>query len=113
MPDLAPGATAVAYGNWEKTYTIVWRKAVTLQVDPYSVGFCTLFKADARVDCGEQRCPMCRESCARILLMGEECRSDWRRAKGVRRSFRRELDRDHRLGVRLLRYRRVKIIHVV
>jgi HK97 family phage major capsid protein len=23
MPDLSPGATAVAYGTWEKTYTIV------------------------------------------------------------------------------------------
>jgi HK97 family phage major capsid protein len=27
MPDIQPGSTPVAYGNWERTYTIVWRKA--------------------------------------------------------------------------------------
>jgi HK97 family phage major capsid protein len=52
MPDILPGSTPVAFGNWEKTYTIVWRKAVTLQVDPYSANFCTLFKAEARVGGG-------------------------------------------------------------
>jgi HK97 family phage major capsid protein len=52
MPDLHPGATPVAFGNWERTYTIVWRKAVTLQVDPFSANFCVLFKAEARVGGG-------------------------------------------------------------
>src|SRR5262249_23918247 len=45
MPDINLGSTPVAFGNWQKTYTIVWRKAVTIQVDPYSANFCTLFKA--------------------------------------------------------------------
>jgi predicted phage gp36 major capsid-like protein len=49
MPDVNPGATPVAYGNWQKTYTIVYRKAVTIQVDHYSANFCTLFKCEARV----------------------------------------------------------------
>jgi HK97 family phage major capsid protein len=52
LPDVAPGSTPVAFGNWEKTYTIVYRKAVTLQVDPYSANFCYLFKAEARVGGG-------------------------------------------------------------
>jgi HK97 family phage major capsid protein len=62
MPDIAAGSTPVAFGNWEKTYTIVWRKAVTLQVDPYSANFCTLFKAEARVG-GGCTCP----NAARLL----------------------------------------------
>jgi hypothetical protein len=32
----------------EKTYMIVERKAVTLQVDAYSAGFCVIYKAEAR-----------------------------------------------------------------
>jgi HK97 family phage major capsid protein len=52
FPDIAPGSTPVAFGSWEKTYTIVWRKAVTLQVDPFSANFCVLFKAEARVGGG-------------------------------------------------------------
>jgi HK97 family phage major capsid protein len=52
LPDIAPGSCPVSFGNWEKTYTIVWRKAVTLQVDPYSANFCTLFKCEARVGGG-------------------------------------------------------------
>jgi HK97 family phage major capsid protein len=62
MPDIAPGAVPVAFGNWAKAYTIVWRKAVTLQVDPYSANFCTLFKAEARVG-GGCTCP----NAARLL----------------------------------------------
>src|SRR5262249_31677411 len=42
FPDVAPGATPIAFGNWQKTYTIVERKGVTMQVDPYSSGFCSL-----------------------------------------------------------------------
>lgn len=51
-----------AFGNWQKTYTIVYRKAVTVMVDPYSAGFCTLFKAEARVG-GGVTCP----NAARLL----------------------------------------------
>jgi HK97 family phage major capsid protein len=52
MPDIAPGSTPIAFGNWAKVYRIVWRKALTLQLDPYSPNFCTLFKAEARVGGG-------------------------------------------------------------
>ena len=33
MPDVAPGATPVAYGNWKQAYTVVNRKAVTMTQD--------------------------------------------------------------------------------
>jgi len=52
MPDINPGSTPVAFGNWERAYTIVWRKAVTVQVDPFSANFCILYKAEARVGGG-------------------------------------------------------------
>jgi HK97 family phage major capsid protein len=49
MSDVAPGATPVAYGNWKQAYTVVNRKAVTMTQDPYSAGFCVLFRFEARV----------------------------------------------------------------
>jgi HK97 family phage major capsid protein len=49
MPDVAPGATPVAYGNWKSAYMIANRKAITMQHDPYSAGFCSLFKFEARI----------------------------------------------------------------
>lgn len=52
FPDIAPGSTPIAYGNWRRAFTIVWRKGVTLQVDPYSASFCWLYKAEARVGGG-------------------------------------------------------------
>jgi HK97 family phage major capsid protein len=48
MPDLAPGTTPVAYGNWKEAYLLVNRKSVTFQSDPYSAGFCMLFRWEAR-----------------------------------------------------------------
>jgi len=62
MPDVLPGNTPVAYGNWKQTYMIVWRKAVTMQQDPYSAGFCVLYKFEARVG-GGILCP----NAARLL----------------------------------------------
>ena len=62
MPDVAPGSTPVAFGNWQKTYTIVERKGVTMQVDPYSSGFCSLYKFEARIG-GSTTCP----NAARLL----------------------------------------------
>lgn len=56
IPDVAPGSVAVAFGNWKRTYTIVERKAVSIQVDNYSAGFCILYKAEARVG-GATTCP--------------------------------------------------------
>lgn len=52
MPDVAPGSTPIAYGNFRQAYMIVWRKAVTMQVDPYTAGFCILYKFEARVGGG-------------------------------------------------------------
>jgi len=52
MPDVANGATPVAYGNWRQAYMVVNRKAVTMQHDPFSAGFCSLFKFEARIGGG-------------------------------------------------------------
>jgi hypothetical protein len=41
--------TPIAFGNWRQAYTVVNRKAVIMLVDPYSAGFCTIFKFEARV----------------------------------------------------------------
>jgi len=62
MPDVAPGSTPVAFGNWPEVYMIVNRKAVTMQQDPYSAGFCILFKFEARIG-GGVICP----NAARLL----------------------------------------------
>jgi HK97 family phage major capsid protein len=64
MPDVAPGATLITFGNWKQTYMIVDRKAVTMLVDPYSAGFCTIFKFEARVG-GATTCP----NAARLLRL--------------------------------------------
>jgi len=62
MPDVAAGATPVAFGNWNQTYTIVNRRGVTVQNDPFSAGWCNLFKFDARIG-GTVVCP----NAARLL----------------------------------------------
>jgi HK97 family phage major capsid protein len=56
MPDPGPGSTPIAVGDWKRAFTVVTRKAPTIQVDPYSSGFCLLFKAEARVGSGAT-CP--------------------------------------------------------
>jgi HK97 family phage major capsid protein len=56
MPDVAAGALAIAFGNWQQTYTIVTRKATTMTADPYSAGFCMLYRFEARVG-GGVLCP--------------------------------------------------------
>ena len=56
MPDVAPGATPVLFDNLRQTYTIVDRKAVTMDVDRYTAGFCTLFRFEARLG-GAITCP--------------------------------------------------------
>jgi HK97 family phage major capsid protein len=56
MPDVQPGSTPIAFGNWRRAYTIVTRKLPTLQVDPFSAGFCRLFKFEARIG-GATTCP--------------------------------------------------------
>jgi HK97 family phage major capsid protein len=65
MPDVVAGATPVAYGNWQQAYMVVNRKAVTMQQDPYSAGFCVLFKFEARIG-GAPICP----NAARLMRIG-------------------------------------------
>ena len=62
MPDVVPGATPIAFGDWQRTYTVVNRRATTMLTDPFSAGFCTLFKFEARVG-GSTTCP----NAARLL----------------------------------------------
>jgi len=62
MPDVAPGSLPVAYGNWNLVYMVVNRKAVTMQQDPYSAGFCVLYKFESRIG-GGVVCP----NAARLL----------------------------------------------
>jgi len=54
--------TPVLYANLRQLYMLVTRPAVTMQSDPYSAGWCTLFKFDARVG-GGVVCP----NAARLL----------------------------------------------
>jgi HK97 family phage major capsid protein len=49
FPDCLPGNTPVAFGNLKQPYTLVNRAGTTMIPDPYSAGWCTLFKFDARV----------------------------------------------------------------
>jgi HK97 family phage major capsid protein len=56
MPDVQPGATPILFGNLRAAYVIVDRKAVTMQTDPYSAGFCILYKFEARIG-GACTCP--------------------------------------------------------
>jgi hypothetical protein len=62
MPDVAPGATPVAYGNWKSAYMVANRKAITMQHDPYSAGFCSLFKFESRIG-GAIVCPAAAKVC--------------------------------------------------
>ena len=56
FPDVAPGSTPVAFGDWKSAYRLVVRKAVSMQFDPYSMGFCNLYRWEARVG-GSTVCP--------------------------------------------------------
>jgi HK97 family phage major capsid protein len=49
MPDVQPGAVPIAFGNWREAYCVVTRQGTTIRPDPYSAGFCTLFRFEARV----------------------------------------------------------------
>jgi HK97 family phage major capsid protein len=49
MPDIAPGAAPILYGNLKQTYMLVNRKQTTMLQDPYSMGYCIVFKFEARV----------------------------------------------------------------
>jgi len=62
FPDVAPGACPVAFGDWKNAYMVVTRNATSMLVDPYSAGWCTLMKFEARVG-GAPTCP----NAARLL----------------------------------------------
>src|SRR5262249_19705934 len=65
FPDVVPGATPIAFGDWRSTYMLVNRNALTLLPDPYSAGFCVLYKLFARLG-GSTICP----NAARLLRIG-------------------------------------------
>ena len=57
MPDCAPGATPIAFGDWHEAYTLVNRQATRITSDPFSAGWYILRKCDApdiggAVSCG-------------------------------------------------------------
>jgi HK97 family phage major capsid protein len=62
MPDLQPGSAPVMFGDLSAAYLLVSRRAVTMIADPYSAGFCHLWKFSARVG-GAVLCP----NAARLL----------------------------------------------
>src|SRR5262245_20054057 len=64
MPEVAPGATPIAFGNWRQAYTLATRRGTSLTVDPYSASWCYLYKAEARIG-GALTCP----NAARLLLI--------------------------------------------
>jgi HK97 family phage major capsid protein len=49
MPDCAPGATPVAFGDWRQAYTLVTRAGLTITPDQYTAGWCILWKCEARI----------------------------------------------------------------
>src|SRR5262249_32358367 len=56
MPDCLPGNTPVLYGNLRQLYTLVTRSGVQMTPDPYTAGFCILYRFEARVG-GTITCP--------------------------------------------------------
>jgi HK97 family phage major capsid protein len=52
MPSCVPGATPILFGDLQQTYMIANRKSIAMQHDPYSAGYCHLFKFEARVGGG-------------------------------------------------------------
>jgi HK97 family phage major capsid protein len=56
MPNVGPSSTPIAFGDFSKAYTVLERKAPTMQIDPYTAGFCRIFKFEARVG-GATTCP--------------------------------------------------------
>jgi predicted phage gp36 major capsid-like protein len=64
LPSVEPGAIPLIALNPKAAYTLVTRRSTSLQVDPYSFGYCTGFKFDARVG-GGCTCP----NAARALVI--------------------------------------------
>jgi HK97 family phage major capsid protein len=56
MPDCAPGSTPVMFGNLNAGYLLVTRRGLTMATDPYTAGWCVLYKFDQRIG-GAPTCP--------------------------------------------------------
>jgi HK97 family phage major capsid protein len=54
MPDVQPGAIPVLYGDLQRTYMLVTRRALAMQPQP--AGLCTNFLFDQRIG-GATICP--------------------------------------------------------
>src|SRR5690606_32681127 len=52
MPDIAPGAAAIAFGDFKRAYLIVDRQGIQILRDPYSAKPYVLFYATKRVGGG-------------------------------------------------------------
>lgn len=65
MPDVAPGTAPIAFGDWKRAYAVVNRKATTMVTDPFSGGYCTLYRFEARIG-GSTTCP----NAARLMRIG-------------------------------------------
>jgi len=61
MPDVEPGATPILFADLEQLYLVVTRRALSMQTDPYSLGWCVQFKLDARI--GGHRSVPARDAC--------------------------------------------------
>src|SRR5262249_6322365 len=62
FPDCLPGNCPVMFADLKQLYILVIRQNTTLQTDPYTAGYCTLFKFQARIG-GGIGCP----TAARLL----------------------------------------------
>ena len=49
MPDVVPGSTPVLFGNLRAAYLLVVRKQTSMLPDPFSLGYCVIFRFEARV----------------------------------------------------------------
>lgn len=65
FPDVAPGTTPIAVGNWREAYLLINRRGLTILPDPYSIGWCVIYRLFARLG-GGIICP----NAARLLRIG-------------------------------------------
>jgi HK97 family phage major capsid protein len=56
LPDVHPGTTPILFGSLRNAYLMVVRRGVSMVSDPYSAGFCHLYKFSARIG-GATTCP--------------------------------------------------------
>ena len=49
MPDILSGSTPILFGNLQAAYLVVYRKQTTMLQDPFSLGYCIIFRFESRV----------------------------------------------------------------